>query len=221
MSALRTRHTLLPRNIIMLMFQVLISVRGWLNPRTKCGQKDEVNLKKKYNRVQNPRPTGMQHSTLNTTLPVAPSLAYYWKKGNICSSLRCVVLKSANSGISWAVFGEHRNLDYTKRKVNLLLRLYYYKQCIIIDIITKGGREREREKAKVHISVFWQVNTINVIQFAHSEPPTRRYKPRRCVAIFAYLQGEAGRPITKPSGYWFKRISVLQVGYDLREKGVA
>jgi hypothetical protein len=33
LSALRTRHTLLPRNIIIFMFMVLIYVRGWVNPR--------------------------------------------------------------------------------------------------------------------------------------------------------------------------------------------
>jgi hypothetical protein len=31
LSALRTRRTLLPTNIIILMFLVLISVRGWVN----------------------------------------------------------------------------------------------------------------------------------------------------------------------------------------------
>jgi hypothetical protein len=33
LSALRTRCTLLPRNIIILMFLVLISVTGWVNPQ--------------------------------------------------------------------------------------------------------------------------------------------------------------------------------------------
>jgi hypothetical protein len=34
LSALRTRRTLLPRNIIIFMFLVLISVRSWVNSRT-------------------------------------------------------------------------------------------------------------------------------------------------------------------------------------------
>jgi hypothetical protein len=33
LSALSTRRTLLPRNIIIVMFLVLISVRGWVDPR--------------------------------------------------------------------------------------------------------------------------------------------------------------------------------------------
>jgi hypothetical protein len=33
LSALRTRLTLLPRNIIIFMFLLLISVRGWVNPK--------------------------------------------------------------------------------------------------------------------------------------------------------------------------------------------
>jgi hypothetical protein len=35
----------IPRNIIILMFLVLISVRGGVNPRAQCDQKDYLNLK--------------------------------------------------------------------------------------------------------------------------------------------------------------------------------
>jgi hypothetical protein len=91
-------------------------------------------------------------------------------------------------------------------------------QTVLLQTV-HNNRYHYGEKIKIHISVFWQVNIINVIQFTHSEPPTLRYKPRRCVAIFAYLQGETVRPITKQQVYWLKCNSVLQVAYDIREMG--
>jgi hypothetical protein len=45
LSALRTGRTLLTKNTFLLL--VLISVRGWVNPRTQCSRKHYVNWKKK------------------------------------------------------------------------------------------------------------------------------------------------------------------------------
>jgi hypothetical protein len=52
LSALCTRGTLLPRNIIIIMFLVLISVRGWVNPERLCKFK-------KSPQVSNLRPSGL------------------------------------------------------------------------------------------------------------------------------------------------------------------
>jgi hypothetical protein len=49
LSALRTGRTLLPRSIIIFMFLVLISVRGWVNLSCCWGLKDEVNWKNSMN----------------------------------------------------------------------------------------------------------------------------------------------------------------------------
>jgi hypothetical protein len=67
LSALRTRRTLLPRNIIILMFLVLLE-EDLVRPEG-LGE-----FKNSPHRVSNPRPSGLQHSAVPTTLPRDPSL---------------------------------------------------------------------------------------------------------------------------------------------------
>jgi hypothetical protein len=67
LSALSTRRTLPPRNITISMFLVLVSFRGWVNPRAYCGRKNYVNLKITSLGIE-PRPSSLLHSALTTTL---------------------------------------------------------------------------------------------------------------------------------------------------------
>jgi hypothetical protein len=59
LSALRTRRTLLPRNIIIFMFLVLISVRGLSKPQGLVRPEGLGKFKKSPHRESNPRPSGL------------------------------------------------------------------------------------------------------------------------------------------------------------------
>jgi hypothetical protein len=79
LSALRTHHTLLPRNIIIFMFVVLISVRGWVNPQGLVRMEGLGTLKKKSSHWEsNPQPSGLEHSALTTTPPRMLSFFCPW-----------------------------------------------------------------------------------------------------------------------------------------------
>jgi hypothetical protein len=76
LSALRANHTLPPG------FFLFLKVPGthfcWRlsRPQGHYGRKDEVNLKNPPHRDLNPRPSGLQHSALTTTLPRCPLLKH-------------------------------------------------------------------------------------------------------------------------------------------------
>jgi hypothetical protein len=65
--ALRTRRTLLPWNIIILMFLVLISVMELVNPGLVRPEGLDK-FKKSPHLVSNPRPSGLSHRALTSTL---------------------------------------------------------------------------------------------------------------------------------------------------------
>jgi hypothetical protein len=67
----RTRRTLLPRNIIIFMFLVLISIRGWVKSQGLVLPEGLGKLKKIHSphMVSKPRPSGLQRSCEGTTLP--------------------------------------------------------------------------------------------------------------------------------------------------------
>jgi hypothetical protein len=73
LSALRTRRNLLPRNIIILMFLVLISVKRLSKPQGLVQPEGLGTFKNSPHRESNPRPSGLYHSALTTTLPRAPA----------------------------------------------------------------------------------------------------------------------------------------------------
>jgi hypothetical protein len=58
LSVLRTRHILLPRNIIIFMFPVLISVRGLVNQSLVLPE-GLGKFKNSPHRVSNPSPSGL------------------------------------------------------------------------------------------------------------------------------------------------------------------
>jgi hypothetical protein len=66
LSALRTSRTLLPRNIIILMLLVLIRLS---KPQGLMQSEGLGKFKNSPHGVSNPRPSGLQHSALTTTLP--------------------------------------------------------------------------------------------------------------------------------------------------------
>jgi hypothetical protein len=70
----RTRRTLLHRNIIIFMFLVLISVKMLDKPQSLVRPEGLGKFKNSPHRVSNPRPSGLLHSALTTTLPRVPEL---------------------------------------------------------------------------------------------------------------------------------------------------
>jgi hypothetical protein len=101
LSALRTRRTLHPRNIIIFMFLVLISDRGWVNPRVQ--PEGLGKFKNSPHRVSNPRPSGLKHNALTTTLPRAP---YTWgftvQMSNIYSRVHTLYLRPLSVGAHYS-----------------------------------------------------------------------------------------------------------------------
>jgi hypothetical protein len=86
LSALRTRGTLLPRNIIIFMFLVLISFRSWVNPSALCGRnRTEINNSRNIleHKIRNFRRNLLRSAIWFHTVPFCATEAHI---SGLCSS---------------------------------------------------------------------------------------------------------------------------------------